>query len=150
MKSSGKGFTIIEVLLTSSILALVLCGLLLVYVNLLLLGDISRKMTLAANAAQAKLEEIKNITFENLDAENGDTFDVPGFNASDARGLVQVSGTGYSDLKKVRIVVSFRQKGTRVIGEDKNLNGSLDSGEDVSSPNGQLDSPVELITLIAK
>jgi len=43
------------------------------------------------------------------------------------------------------VVVCFRTRG-RVIGEDKNLNGALDSGE---SPDSRLDSPVEIVTYVA-
>jgi hypothetical protein len=40
------------------------------------------------------------------------------------------------------------QQGNKIIGEDINLNGSLNSGEDING-NGIIDSPMELITQIA-
>jgi prepilin-type N-terminal cleavage/methylation domain-containing protein len=140
-----KGFTLIEVIFTAGILAFAICGLLLTYINLFSLGDISRKMTLANNALQAKLEEIKNGSIDY------NPFDIPGFAAGDAKGVVYVSNvSGYSDLKRVRIIVCFRQKGQRIVGEDKNLNGIWDTGEDTVIVNNQLDSPVEVVTLIAR
>jgi len=149
MQFLDKGFTLIEVLFTVGILAFVLCGLLVTYINMFFLGDIARQTTLAANAAQAKLEDLKRVSFTNLPAFNGTTFDIAGFTAANAKGRIEVSNTAYDDLKEVRIVVSFRQKGQRIIGEDTSLNGILDSGED-DDGNGRLDSPIEVVTTIAR
>ncbi len=146
----GRGFTLIEVLLAVSILAFVLCGLLSTYISLFYLGDISRQIILVTNAMQARFEEAKNTSFDALPALNGTTFTIPGFANNNARGQIQVNNTVFADLREVRIVVSFRSKGaTRIIGEDTNLNGVLDSGEDGNN-NGRLDSPMEIITLIAR
>jgi len=49
-------------------------------------------------------------------------------------------------LLQATVSVCWRQK-NRVIGEDKNLNGALDAGEDANG-NKIIDSPVELTTLI--
>lgn len=149
MRFIDKGFSLIEIMFTAGILALVLCGLLLIYINLFLLGDISRQLTLATNATQAKMEEIRNTNFDSLANLNGTTFDIDGFSVGNAKGVIEVTDTAYTDLKRVRLVVSFRQKGERIIGEDKNFNGSLDIGEDTNA-NGRLDSPVEMVSLIAK
>lgn len=149
MKFSNKGFTLVEVLVAVAILAFCLCGLLVTYINMFFLSDLTRDSTLATNAIQAKLEEIKNTNFENLSSFNGTTFDVNGFASSDAKGAVWVLDTAYSDLKRVRIVVCFKSRG-RVIGEDKNLDGDLDTGEDTLISNSRLDSPAETVTLIAK
>lgn len=138
-----------EVLLAVSILAFVLCGLLSTYISLFYLGDISRQVVLVTNAMQAKLEEIKNASFDSLPALNGTTFTIPGFANNNAIGQVQISNTALADLREARVVVSFRSKGLRVIGEDTNINGVLDTGED-SNNNGRLDSSMELITLITR
>ncbi|MCU0652550.1 MAG: hypothetical protein MUC39_06395 [Candidatus Omnitrophica bacterium] len=148
MKSLTKGFTLIEVLFTAGILAFTLCGLLLVYVNLFLLNDVSRKTTLAINAGQAKLEEIKNSTFDSLASS---IFNVNGFDAANAKGIVEVTPVSpYTDLKKIRIIIAFRLKGEKIVGEDRNFNGIFDSGEDTMLVNNRLDSPVEIVTLISK
>jgi hypothetical protein len=53
------------------------------------------------------------------------------------------------DLLEITISVCWRQGG-RVMGEDTDLDGNLDAGEDKSSPlNGIIDSPVELVTRVA-
>ncbi len=152
------GFTLIELLLTINILAFCLCGVLLTYINMFILSDLSRDITLATNSLQAKMEEIKKTNFDNLSSLNGTTFNIAGFASSDAKGRIEVYNvtlrpTPTETLKRVRIVVCFKSRG-RIIGEDKNLNGILDSGEDKNMPGedgyNRLDSPMELLTLIAK
>lgn len=142
------GFTLVEVLLAVSILAFGLCSILITYMNMIVLSDLSRDFTKASNGLQLKLEEIKRTSFTGLSALNGIRFELNGFSSSDAEGIVEVQDATYSDLKRVRIVVSFRSH-NRIIGEDANLNGVLNAGED-SNGNGRLDSPLELVSLIAK
>ncbi|MBM3248388.1 MAG: type II secretion system protein [Candidatus Omnitrophica bacterium] len=64
-------------------------------------------------------------------------------------------GTGstvpYGQIKEARVIVSWKQRLGDVIGEDINLNGQFDTGED--KPGGralELDSPCELISAFAK
>ncbi len=145
---SNKGFSLIEVLFAAGILAFVLCGLLAMYAQFFLSGDIGRQITLAVNSAQAKLEELKNTNFDSI---TSGTFAINGFAAADALGVVEVTNAApYSDLKIVRVVISFRQQGQRIVGEDRNLNGVWDAGEDTMINNSRLDSPIEVVTLISK
>lgn len=95
------------------------------------------------------MEEIKNTNFDSLLALNGTTFNLAGFSGLDARGRVEVAATAYADLMQVRLVACFRSR-NRIIGEDRNLDGDLDVGEDTFIANTRLDSPVELVTLIAR
>lgn len=160
----GRGFTLIEVLIAVSILAFALCGILLTYIGNFILSDLSRDLTLAINAVQARIEEAKQTNFDCLLTitrppsqlcpltctscfYQGDIFDIEGI--SQGKGRIEIEDVSpYSDLKKVRIIASFRSRG-RIIGEDTNLNGSLDTGEDKDN-NHRLDSAVEIITLITK
>ncbi len=145
-----NGFTLVEVLLAVSILAFCLTGLLLTYINLLSFTDISRGFVMANNALRLKTEEIKNTAFANLSALDGTTFSVDGFNSTTAKGVIQVSNTSYSDLKKVRVLITFKVR-NKTIGEDQDLDGVLDTGEDMSiytNGSSRLDSPVESVTLI--
>ena len=150
MKLSDKGFTLIELLFTFSILVFCLCGLLLTYINMYILSDLSRDLTLANNTVQAEMEIVKRTNFDNLLALNGTTFNIPSFAGTDAIGVREVTTTAYADLRRVRIIACFKSRG-RVIGEDRNLNGALDiaAGEDANG-NERLDSPVEVVTLIAR
>lgn len=143
-----NGFTLIETMLSGFLLAFVLSGMLLLYVNFMTLGDLIRQITLASNAAQAQLESLKNMDFNNVVTDT-DGFSVAGFPAGTARGAVEVVATEYADLKEVRITVSFVSKGGRIIGEDTNLDGQWQSSEDTNG-NGFLDSPVEIITFVSR
>jgi len=145
----ARGFTLVEILVTAAILAFSLCGLLASYTNMFLLADLVQGFTLTTNTIQAKMEEIKKTNFDSLLSLNKATFDLGGFASSDGKGVIEVTNTAYSDLRRVRIIACFRIHG-RIIGEDKNLDGNLSQGEDTLISNGRLDSPLELITLIAR
>lgn len=145
-----RGFTLIEVLLVTMILAVVLCGLLAIYANLFFLTDFLRDYTSATNAVQAKMEELRKDTFDSLTVGSS-TFNLTdyGFPFSDSKGVVEINSTSYADLKRIRIVACFKSR-NKIIGEDQNLNGILNQGEDTWIVNNRLDSPVELVTLVAK
>lgn len=148
-RKDRSGFTLAEVLLAVSILAFGLCGILVTYISMHIFSDLSRDFTTVSSALQAKAEEIKRTAFSALSALNGTTFDLSGFGAINAKGAIEVTDIeGYADLKRVRIIACFKSR-ARVIGEDLNLNGSLNIGEDANN-NGRLDSPAELIALIVK
>ncbi len=147
-KPLGKAFTLVELLLTLAILAFCLTGILSTYINMFMLSDLARDLTLATNSAQEKMEEIKRTRFDSLSALNGTTFDLANFPVTDSEGAIEVTNTAYPDLKRVRITAAFKSR-LKIIGEDKNLNGILDSGEDLNG-NGRLDSTLELVTLIAR
>ncbi len=124
-----KGFTLLEVLIATAILAFCLCGLLATYVNMFFLTSLLRDSTLATNAVQAKLEEVRNLGYACPSSE----FTLNGISASDGKGVVQVSSVNPT-LKKIRIIACFRSRG-RVIGNDI---------EECSS------SPIEAVTLVAQ
>lgn len=156
MKLSNRAFTLIELLLTFSILVFCLCGLLLTYINMYILSDLSRDLTLVNNAVQAEMEIVKRTDFAGLLALDGTPFNIAGFVTADARGRIEICDNTtcpalipYADLKRVRIIACFRSRG-RLIGEDRDLDGQLDIGEDTLIANNRLDSPVEVVTLIAR
>ncbi|MFA5100754.1 MAG: prepilin-type N-terminal cleavage/methylation domain-containing protein [Candidatus Omnitrophota bacterium] len=151
-KKRQSGLTLIEVLVSVAIMATCISGMLLTYINLFTITDLMRDFTLAMNAASQKVEEIKCNPYDSILAFNNSTFTVAGFpDASDAIGRIEVSNTTNAYLRKVRVVVSFRTRG-RVIGEDANLNGLLDSGENTVSyaetAGPRLDSPIEIVTYV--
>ena len=172
-----RGFTLVELLVAVGILAFFLCGILLTYIQMSLMSDLARDHTLANNAVQAKMEEIKNTPFACLSTSPCTTCDSPTttscptgcaycfrngskFNITDSAG-VNVIGVGViavkavssfagSALDGVRITASFRSRG-HIIGEDRNLNGDRDTGERwLPDWLYGLDSPVELVTLITQ
>lgn len=149
LQSQKKTFTLIEVLTAFMLLVFCIAGVLASFVNTFFLLDLSRDMTTAQNSVRAKMEEIKKERFENLTAFNGTTFDLNGFAAGSSKARIEVTDvSGYSQLKQIRIVASVKSR-KRIVGEDLNLDGQLNTGEDRNS-NGRLDSPVEIVTLMTQ
>mgnify|MGYP001611249953 CR=1 FL=1 len=130
---SLTGFTLSELLLAAAILAFALTGLLLFFVNSIILNETNRNFTIAYSAIQAKMEEMKNTNFDELDIFNGTNFDLDGFSSGNGQGRIMVSNEA-TDLKRIRIVACFKVR-NRLIGNDINNCQS---------------SPAELVTLIAR
>lgn len=132
--------------MAATILAYALCGLLAMYVNCFGLIAISRNVSIATTAAQGLIEEIRDAPFTNITDDYANLkFTVN--NMPSNKGVVYVDEAD-PELLRVTISVCWRE-GPRVIGEDTNLNGVLDSGEDASPYNGIIDSVVELVTQVA-
>jgi prepilin-type N-terminal cleavage/methylation domain-containing protein len=150
-----RGFTLVELLVAVGILAFFLCGILLTYIQMSFMSDLARDYTLVNNAVQSRMEIVKSTSFANLLALNGTQFNITdsaGLNVIGV-GVIEVNAISVlanSALNRVRITASFISRG-HIIGEDRNLNGQLNAaqGEDLNG-NGRLDSPVELVTLIAQ
>ena len=144
-KLSGCGFTLMEVLLATAILASAISAILMTYYSCFVLSSTSKNINITTNAAMGLVEEMRNSAFNRIvDDYNGLNFivnDIP-----QSRGVVYVDDTN-PELLQVTISVCWRQ-GNRVIGEDTNLNGQLDAGE-VDNGNNIIDSPVQLVTIIA-
>lgn len=147
------GFTLVEVLMAAAILLMALASLLMVYVQVTELGELSRNNYLALSAAQSRIELIQDslqvakeddtVTFTSVVAQ----YDGVSFSADvgrDGRGVSYID-TSDSDFYVITVSVSWRQSKGRVIGDDQNLNGALDSGEDADG-NAILDSGIQLTT----
>lgn len=150
------GFTLVEVLITAFIMVIVFGAFLNLINGSFKLQDNGRNFILVSNAARSKIEEIRSVAFDNIVGSfNNTVFDVPGFMNNYARGRVtaiMVNGSG-GDLIDIRVVICWRQKDGRIIGEDNGqgggtaLNGVLDGSEDVNG-NGRIDSPCVLSSAI--
>jgi prepilin-type N-terminal cleavage/methylation domain-containing protein len=142
----NRGFSLAEILLAVAILAFAFCGILAMHTTCFVLMATSKNVNIATNAAQGLIEEIRSAPFTQIISDyNGLNFIVN--NIPSSRGVVYVDDTD-PELLEVTISVCWKQ-GKRIIGEDTNLNGVLDSGEDKSPYNQIIDSPVELVTRIA-
>ena len=85
--TARKGFTLPELLLAAAILAFVLCGLLVLFINCVFLNEANRNSTVALSHAQYVMEDIKNTDFYSIKTkiDNGDwDWATPGITA---RGL---------------------------------------------------------------
>lgn len=151
MKLTNKlGFSLVEVILATAILAFALVGILGTYVTCLVLTTTSRNMNAATDAAQGIIEEIRSTPFTQIIANyNGMVFTVNDIPSS--VGVVYIDNTtapANSNLFEATVSICWRQ-GDKVIGEDTNLNGLLDAGEDKNG-NGIIDSTVQLKTRIVR
>lgn len=72
--AARKGFTLPELLLAAAILAFVLCGLLVLFINCVFLNEANRNSTVALSHAQYVMEDIKNTNFYSIKTkiDNGD------------------------------------------------------------------------------
>lgn len=150
-----RGFTTIELLFVVGISLLVIAAMLGGFVNFMIINEHNRNLTIAMNIARDKMEQV--IT----DAQSGnfDSIVSTSYNAASLATAYSVPANWGScavtitninnDLKYVRMVVCWRDRGNRRIGEDFNLNGVLDSGED-SNNNGLIDSPCVLYSAVAR
>lgn len=148
-----NGFTLVELMLTTAILAIAIIGVFSIYNASIVLSDMAGALTQMANIARYKLESLYTENFDSLDNHNGETFNLSGFGSDtlavkEAKGVYKISS--YSpNLKRVTASITYKTKGGRIIGEDSNLNGVLDLGEDING-DSRLSSPVELTTIIAR
>lgn len=149
MKMRNKGFTLLELMVTAAVLVIAITGLLALFTGLSSLNENSKNISLAMTACQDKMEEIRDSDFSTLyTIYNGANFNPAGFPAADAKGNVSIINTN-PDLLEICISVSWRERSNRIIGEDVNLNGSFDAGEDSNGDN-RLSSPAEIVTLIGE
>ena len=159
---SKRGFTLAEVLLAVAILAFALCGILGTYLACFNLTITSKNVNIATSAAQGVIEEIRNTPysrmvddhqvqlggqFYNLTLVSGNLYclNFTVNNLPQNMGVVYINQAN-PDFLTVTAEVSWKQ-GNAVIGEDINLNGLLDSGEDKNG-NNMIDSSVELVTQV--
>ena len=151
-KKISAGFSLAEVLVTVGIFVIVVTGLIQLFIYCSALSEMSGNMSYALTKAEDKLEEIRNHSYDQIvtDYNSGGT---PGniFNLSslNAVGVVYINASN-TNLLEIETDVSWRnQKDDRVVGEDRDLDGVLDAGEDING-NGKLDSVAKLITYVAK
>ncbi len=159
--NSQTAFTLPELMIAALVLVTVLVGLLAAYVACFELNETNSNITLALNAAQEKMAEIRDYSFSNVcnDFHNSN-FNLDGImptGESMAKVYTYVDDdfnscshyTCSCDYDVIRVVISvcWRQKSGRIIGEDKDLDGILDTDEDLNN-NGQIDSSVQLVTFL--
>ena len=144
-KHSRKGFTLSELMIGVLVLTPILIGTLATFIRSNDLNDVSANSSFALNALTNQLTVIENTEFSQLINLNNTTFTITGL---DGIGVVNVDNSD-PQLITVRLSFSWQEKNGRLIGEDLNLNGVLNAGED-SNGNGRLDSPVMISTLISE
>lgn len=148
------GLTLVELMIAAGVLVMVSLGLIMTFIGCFTLNEGARNLSIAMNACQEKMEEIRSYAIDNFD-EVYTTYDGAAFEVDEATGLLNSASQGVvevsnanPELLEIVVTVCWRQKAGRMFGEDADLDGVLDAGED--DGDGQLESPAQLITLIAR
>ena len=149
------GFTFMELMIAATILTVALVALLGVFAGNFGLIEWGGDLTIAVNHAQCVMEEMRQrnipsaITAEDWTdwAQTSLASSGGGLNSltGEAINVSYPSGTGAVPLEIV-VTVCWQKKGGQVVGEDSDLDGELDAGED-DNLNNRLDSPAQLVTL---
>ncbi|MDP2940176.1 MAG: type II secretion system protein [Candidatus Omnitrophota bacterium] len=124
-----RGLTMIELVLVIAIVAIVATALLEVFISGFALNENSRNMTIAANIAREKIEELINIKQSNwdqivtkrycpTDCIDG-TLAGYGLNGSCRVDVINKD----TNLKFIRVVVCWRLKNGRIVGTDNGEGG---------------------------
>lgn len=152
MHNSQRGVSLIEVLISAFILATIAIVFLQGYISCIKLASLSKEYLYVLNSAQDKMEEIRNYNFSGIynyyNNGVGHTFKIGGFDPNDNMGVVSVDNSN-PDLLYVIVTVCWRHLDGRIIGEDTNLDGILQSSEDTNN-NAKIDSPITLVTYVNK
>jgi len=166
-----RGFTLAEMLIASLILLVGIGAIFLVYPTLFRGVETTYQTIKAWGTCRQEIELLKNSPFDtvllamysDVTVPKDATGDIAGpvafVNTTGTRGVyylermygkvgANTTDSVLDDLLKLDVVVCYKAN-NGVVGEDQNLNGSLDAGEDLNS-NGKIDSVVSLTTLVVK
>lgn len=149
-----NGFTLVELLVSIVILVLVLVVLLQLYLFWFNINETAASYFYAASETQEKLEEIRNRGFYDFDSIvvdyglGGSPGNIFNLRHGNATGVIYINNTN-PELLEIEIVTSLLATAGRVVGEDTDLDGILDAGEDLNG-NGKFDSPVTLKSFLTK
>jgi len=132
-----------------AILVVAITGILAIFAKFIALNEDARSLTIALTACQGKMEEIRNANLDTVFANyDATSFDPDGFTLNEAKGAICVDNTN-PELLEIYMSVSWRGTSNRIIGEDTNLNGALDLGEDLNGDT-RLNAPAEISTLMSR
>ena len=144
-----SGFSMVELMVVVGILSFVIVSMVGLFIYSSAFATMSGNMTNAVGEAQNKLEEIRNYDFDWIASKyNTSPSNVFDLTQLTGKGCIYVDSSN-ANLLIVEVDVSWKNKSNRTVGEDIDVDGIIDAGEDVNA-NGKLDSKVKLITMIAK
>lgn len=141
--NAHKGLTLPELLITTVILLPLFMGTILSFIKCMELSEMARHSSMAVLACKNKMAEIENTAFAQVHSTfNNTTFTAPDLNGT---GVVYIDDSN-PDLLEITASFSWRERTGRVVGEDLDLDGQIDAGEDINN-NGILDSAVQLASV---
>lgn len=137
-----KAFSLPELLVASAIMLSIFAGTMAAIMKCMELAEMTRNSSMAVMALKNKVMEVEDADFAQVfNTYHNVSFTIPDINGI---GVTYVDNTN-ADLLEVTAVFSWRQQNGRTMGEDQDLDGQLDAGEDLNG-NGRLDSLVEVTT----
>jgi len=146
MGLAKEGFTLVELAIGIAVFAIAACGVLPLYIYTSSIAESAGEVISVMNMAKAELENnILTANFDNLSSYSVLSNNLHG----ESTACEVVNYGGNADLKQVVIAISYRNKSGRVVGEDQNLNGQLDAGEDTNL-DARLSSPCQIFTVIRR
>lgn len=152
--NNSSGFSLLELVVVVAIIAVVIPGMMQLFISASDLSDVSGSKSAAMAEAYTTMEVIRNHDFDLITTDYA-AGGSPGnsFNSmilSGGKGMVFVGPyNGSNDILEVRVVISWPDKRGRIIGEDANLNGVFEMSEDVNN-DGLYNSPATFVSYIAK
>lgn len=145
--NSLKGLTLFELAISIAIFVIAACGILSLFISLSTLTESAGNVSIMSNLARGEMEgSVMVADFETL---NSYALLPPAVPANTSLTCYVQDHPTINNVKQALVVVSYRQKSSRVIGEDRNLNGILDAGEDTNG-DGRLSSLCELATFVIR
>ena len=141
-KKKKRGFTLVEIVISTIIMAIAITSTLQLLIYLLQMNESSRSSVVCMNRIAGLMDEIKNVDYSDIIGNyNGRQFALNELisRGIQHRGVVIANEIEAGFLTRVKIIVCWKNK-NRIMGEDINFNGVLDGSEDMNG-NGELDSP---------
>lgn len=144
-KYNDKGLTLVELLISVLILVPLFTISMLSFIRCMQLSDLAKNSSLATWAVKNRMTAIEGTDYNQIFNTYHNTNIT---NVADLNGI----GKTYVDNSNAAYLTvttsfSWRERNGRVIGEDRDLDGIVDIGEDLNG-NGQLDSIVKITTRI--
>jgi prepilin-type N-terminal cleavage/methylation domain-containing protein len=105
------GFTLLEVMITLIIMSISLIALAGLQVHAIRGNTYSKRLTTAVTIGQAKLEQIKNTAYANVQSESSTQITVPsgGYNMDFTRQVTVTNNTNPANTKTVKVTVTWTQ-----------------------------------------
>ncbi len=143
-RTLSNGITLPELLIATTVVLMTSMGILYTYVQCLELNKINHDTTLVLQDCRNILEDIRTASPSMVH----ETYHNKTFPLNGPQGIILVQVNDQDpQLLLVTVKAFWRQSKGRLMGEDKNLNGTLEEGEDTNK-NNELDSPVTLVTYV--
>jgi prepilin-type N-terminal cleavage/methylation domain-containing protein len=122
------GFTLVELMVTTFVLATALMGIIRLFVHCTILAELSKQKTMAMSVAQGKIEEIRNNTYSDIVEDFASTCACNDTEDNDADGLTDYpNDTGCHAESQGE---DTREDMECADGVDNDLNGFTDAPDD--------------------